>query len=264
MRLGLAAEGFDAAVRRFLAVAVVVMIGAGCGGGGVSGTTSSPSERPVTGSPAPSPTASPTAAATPFVPPGDTLLRDTFLKPGTTYVSAGFLPRFTFSVPADAASNYWFASSTALTHTLTIGNPASEGAGVTMYQPTGGYDYSGQPAAVPADMVGWLTQDPQLQASAPKPVTVGGIAGTEVDVKTIPGKIPNPSSLCHTNSACVLVVSTNPDSPLRPLEIFEGETFRILILKVNGLMVILWVDPGSVGTEAQKLIDSMEFLPAGQ
>lgn len=249
-------------MRRLLAVAVVLLIGAGCGGGGVA-ATSSPSEPLATATPAPSPTASPTAAATPFVPPGATLLRDTFLKPGTTYVTAGFLPRFTFSVPADAAANFWFASSTALAHTLTIGNPASEGAGVTMYQPTGGYDYSGQPAAVPADMVAWLTQDPQLKASAPKQVTVGGVAGTEVDVQAVPDKIPNPPSLCHTNSACVLVASTNPDSPLRPLQVFEGETFRILILKVSGQLVIFWVDPGSVGTEAQKLIDSMEFLPAG-
>ena len=263
MRLGLAGRGYDAVLRRFLAVAVVLLIGAGCGGGGV-GATSSPSEPVATATPAPSPTASPTAAATPFVPPGATLIRDTFLKAGTTYVTAGFAPRFTFSVGSDVASNFWFASSTAQTHTLTIGNPASEGAGVTIYQPTGGYDYAGQPAAVPADMVNWLTQDPQLQASAPKPITVGGITGTEVDVQAIPAKIPNPPSLCHTNSACVLVVSTNPDSPLRPLQIFEGETFRILILKANGLLVMFWVDPGSIGTEAQKLIDSMEFLPAGQ
>lgn len=95
-------------------------------------------------------------------------------------------------------------------------------------------------------------------------MTVGGIAGTEVDVQAIPAKIPNPPSLCHTNSACVLVVSTNPDSPLRPLQIFEGETFRILILKVDGLLVMFWVDPGSIGAQAQKLIDSMEFLPPGQ
>jgi len=63
-------------------------------------------------------------------------------------------------------------------------------------------------------------------------------------------------------AACVLAVSTNPDAPLRPLQIFEGETFRILILEVNGLLVMFWVVPGLIGAEAQTLIDSMEFLPA--
>jgi len=244
-------------VRTFLTAAVALSLLAGCGGASVVSATPSQSERLLTSSPA----ISPTAAATPFVPSGTTLLRNTFLRPGTAYVTAGFLPRFTFSVPPDVATNFWFASSTALTHTLSIGNPASEGAGVTMYQPTGGYDYSGQPAALPTNMVVWLTHDPQLHASAPKPVRVGGIAGTEVVVAVIPAEIPNPPSLCHT-SACVLVVSTNPDAPLRPFQIFEGETFRILILKVNGLLVMFWVFPGLIGAEAQKLVDSMEFLPA--
>jgi hypothetical protein len=242
------------AVRRLLTAVMALGLVAGCAGGTTGSATPSPTSRPSVGTPVASPT--------PVVPPGATLLRDTFLKPGTTYVTAGFLPRFTFSVPSDAATNYWFTSSTALTHTLTIGNPASEGAGVTIYQPTGGYDYAGQPAPLPTDMVAWLTQDPQLHASAPKPVTVGGVAGTEVDVAAITAEIPNPPSLCHTNSACVLVASTNPDAPLRPLQIFQGETFRILILEVKGLPVVFWVDPGSVGVEAQKLIDSMEFLPA--
>lgn len=240
-------------MRRFLTVAVALSLLAGCGSAPAASTTLNPTSRPSASGAALSPT--------PVVPSGATLLRDTFLKPGTIYVTAGFVPRFTFLVPPDMASNFWFASSTALTHTLTIGNPANEGTGVTMYQPTGGYDYAGQSAPLPTDMVAWLTQDPQLQASAPKQVTVGGIAGTEVDVEAIPDKIPNPPSLCHTSSACVLVASTNPDAILRPLQVFQGESFRILILKVNGLLVMFWVDSGTIGAAAQRLIDSMKFLP---
>jgi len=244
----------NAAVRRFLTVAVALSLLAGCGGASLASATQKPTSRPTAESPAVSPT--------PVVPSGATLLRDTFLKPGTTYVTAGFVPRFMFSVPPDVDPHFWFASSTAFTHTLTIGNPASEGAGVTIYQPTGGYDYAGNAAPLPTDLVAWLTGDPQLRASTPKPVTVGAVAGTEVDVQAIPDKIPNPPGLCHTSSACVLVASTDPDASLRPLQIFQGETFRILILKVNGLPVIFWVDGGTVGAAAQKLIDRMEFLPA--
>jgi hypothetical protein len=57
-------------------------------------------------------------------------------------------------------------------------------ADIAVYRPTLAFDpMTGAPGAVPADLPGWLRQSRMLRVVDEKPITVDGVAGTQVDVE---------------------------------------------------------------------------------
>ena len=221
----------------------------------------------VTGSPVPSQQSASTAASVPSPspavspPPGTTAMRDGSLKPGLTYVTPHFAAPFTIVVPKRTPSGFWFATSTGLSRVLSIGNPESEGAGVEFELPSGGFETDGTAAAEPDDFVAWLEQDPQLSASKPRSIKVGGFDATQVDVAAVASKIPTPPGLCPAHLQCVLVASTDPDAPLRPLLVYPGLAQRIIVVDLPQGQLLIDVQPDvAVRGPAKQLVRSLKFL----
>ena len=203
--------------------------------------------------------ASPSPAVSP--PPGTTAMRDGSLKPGQTYVTPHFAAPFTIVVPKRTPSGFWFATSTTLSRVIFIGHPESEGAGVEIDLPTGGFTTDGTPAAEPDDFIAWLEDDPQISASKPRSTKVGGFDATQIDVAAVADKIPTPPSLCPAHVQCVLVASTQPDAPLRPLIVYPGLAQRIIVVDLPQGQLLIDIQPDvAVRGPAEQLIGSLTFL----
>lgn len=202
------------------------------------------------------------ASPTPLdIPPGVTLLRDGTLRSGVTYATLHFAIPFTVTVPTSTPDRFWFATSTSLTRAIAIGDPEAEGSGIAFYLPTGGFNGDGSPAPLPADFVTWLEHDPELSASQPRAVSVGGRPATQLDVAAIPGEISAVPGLCPAHLSCVLVASTTPEAPLQPLLIYPGIPQRVIVVDVDGGQLLIDIQPDVVVRRpAQRLLASLEFL----
>ena len=243
-------------MRRVLATLAIAVVTISCAGPSGSAVKSSGAIGSSAGSPATG--ASPSSGFSP--PAGAVSIRDGTLKSGTTYATSHFAVPFTVTIPSDTPDRFWFASSTTLMRALEIGNPEIEGSGIGWYLPTGGFDADGNPAAAPADFVQWIEDDPQISASRPRSVTLGGRAATQIDVAAIPERIPVQPSLCPVQDHCVVVASTDPDAPLRPLLIFPGLPQRIIVVELDTGPLLIDIQPGVVRQQAERLIASMQFF----
>jgi hypothetical protein len=58
----------------------------------------------------------------------------------------------------------------------------------------------------------------------------------------------------------VVVASTDPDAPLRPLLIFPGLPQRIIIVELDTGPLLIDIQPGVVRQQAERLIASMQFF----
>jgi hypothetical protein len=239
---------------RTAAIVLALLLLAGCSSG-ASPTVAVGS--PAVTSPSASAAASPTIAP---APPGMTLMRDGSLHAATTYATAAFGVRFAITVGKLAPDRHWFASETALVHQLEIGDPDLVGVGVQFYLPTAAYDADGNEEPVPADFVDWLATSPHLQVVSKRDITVGGRVAVAVTVRVRAETVPTVSSLCHEK--CVLVASTAPDAPFRPLELFASSIpWTVVVVDTDAGQLLISEESGSVQADAKKLVATLQFLP---
>jgi hypothetical protein len=187
-------------------------------------------------------------------------MRDGFLAPGTTYSTAAFAVRFTLAVPAATPPNRWLSTSTGHERQLHVGDPAQEGIGMSFYLPTGGYDDTSTPAVMPPDFVAWMRSDPQLEVLSSKPAQVGGQPATRLEVEADASKISTAPGLCPVNSACVLVASTTPDLPVRPMLIFPGEVQVVYVVNLASGQLLIDLDGGSTEAPCEALLQTLRFV----
>ena len=207
-------------------------------------------------------TAVPTSTASPTVapaPPGMTLMKDGTLRAGTTYATAGFGVRFALSIAA-STTRKWFAAETSLARQLEIGDPGLEGEGVQFYLPSAAYDADGNEEALPKDFVEWLASSPHLQVVSKSQTTVGGRRAEAVTVRVRAETVTTVSSLCHEK--CVLVASTAPDAPFRPLVLRASSLpWTIVVVDTDAGQLLISEEPGSVQADVKKLVKTLQFLP---
>jgi hypothetical protein len=187
-------------------------------------------------------------------------MHDGTLNPGTTYATASFGLRFTLTVEPSKSERHWFATETSLTRQLEIGDPEMEGEGVQFYLPSGGYDRFGLQRAVPKDFVAWLKASPHLTVVKEQSTTVGGRPAVAVTVRAKQETIPTIMPGCH--DPCVLVASTIPDAPFRPLQIFFIDpTWTIVVVNTDAGQMLISEEGGAVQADVQKLVSTLQFVP---
>jgi len=80
-------------------------------------------------------------------------------------------------------------------------------------------------------------------------------------MQAIPSKIPAIPGLCPLREACVLVASTAPDAPLRPLLIYAGAAQRVIVAAAAQGQLLIEIDPEvEVHAPAERLLASLKFL----
>src|SRR5215211_1659762 len=111
----------------------------------------------------------------------------------------------------------------------------------------------------PKDLLGWLQQHPYLKTSKPKPVTVGGVKGEQLEV--LVDHLPkNPNGYCGSDCLDIFNLSSNQTGYFR-----EVNKRRVIVLEdVKGDTVVIWY-AGAPDTfakfapKAQKVIDSVKW-----
>jgi hypothetical protein len=80
-------------------------------------------------------------------------------------------------------------------------------------------------------------------------------------VAAVASKIPTPPGLCPAHLQCVLVASTDPDAPLRPLLVYPGLAQRIIVVDLPQGQLLIDIQPDvAVRGPAEQLIGSLKFL----
>jgi hypothetical protein len=111
----------------------------------------------------------------------------------------------------------------------------------------------------PKDMVGWFQRHPYLQTDKPRPVTVGGVKGEQLDVavKNLPDDY---YGVCGLDCVDLFRTSSNHQHAL-----FEGERQRVIVLEdVNGETVTIYYSSPATefdefALEAQRVLDSVKW-----
>ncbi len=115
----------------------------------------------------------------------------------------------------------------------------------------------------PEDLVGWLQHHPYLKTSKPKPVTVGGVKGEQLEV--LIDHLPKaPDGYCSAPSGCLDIFNLSGGDELG----YFGKNFnarRVIVLgDVKGDTVVIWY-AGPPDTfdkfapEARKVVDSVRW-----
>jgi hypothetical protein len=141
----------------------------------------------------------------------------------------------------------------------------------------------------PTDAAEWLQKHPRLETSEPTSVTVGGIEGTQVDVKVATAACYDQE--CARRESVTLFYFVNPltrdgsnnccDPWLHPVTIYPGAHYRFIVLPVSRnaisgdqLVIVAGLDdvpPGCCPTvgegysferDAQPMLDSIVFVGA--
>ena len=177
------------------------------------------------------------------------------LRPGE-YHSVKFKPPLSFEV-----GKGWSNTANQLSAYIELGQQGETGfltfANVKeVHKPAGTYEV----VDAPEDLVGWLQQHPYLKTSKPKPLTLGGVKGEQLEVlvKDLPQDY-NP--LCGPD--CVDIA---PVSNAQAAAIFrEGNERKVFVLEdVKGDTVMIWF-AGPPNTfdkfapRAQKVVDSVKW-----
>jgi hypothetical protein len=111
----------------------------------------------------------------------------------------------------------------------------------------------------PEHMLGWFQRHPYLQADKPKPVTVGGVKGEQLDivVKNLPDDY---YGVCGLDCVDLFRTSSNHRHAL-----FEGERQRVIVLEgVKGETVTIYYSSpptefAAFALEAQRVLDSVKW-----
>jgi hypothetical protein len=123
---------------------------------------------------------------------------------------------------------------------------------------------SGMPivAHAPKNLVGWLQHHPYLQTSDPKPVTVGGVKGVQLDVavaKDLPEDYQ--SGVCSSIAdpeACVDLFRLSTHHS--PVFVSERGMLRLIVLKDVSGQAVTTIEFGKLeSAEAQKVLNSVEW-----
>ena len=234
----------------FAAIAIVVVVGGALylfapGQGSVGGppaATASPSS-----SPSPQATARPTASATPSPSPV-ALANGGFVYPGT-YIPQ-FDPPMTLTIdrevehhcePGSRCRGSIDANLPAWID-IEFGGPRIE-AFIFRVDKLNDPAKAGRLIDPPADLAAWIASRPGLTVIAQKGVTVGGLAGTQIDVRT-------------GNKGVAFGPITGVTDP--GMGIDANVTARLFVLPVDGrqVLIMLRADDGSL-EEIQPLVDSI-------
>lgn len=112
---------------------------------------------------------------------------------------------------------------------------------------------------VPKDMVGWFLQHPYLKTDEPKPVKVGGVEGTRLDV-AVGGLPENHSGECGSGCVDLFRFSSGP-----PLALWEEDKARFIVLEdVEGETVLIgFISPATEfdehAPEVRKVTDTVAW-----
>src|SRR5215210_3111238 len=180
------------------------------------------------------------------------------LRPGT-YRSEEFKPSLSFHV-----GKGWSSSPLEASDILEIARGQTTGLnfnnGQEVYKPT--KTGSANVVDAPKDMVGWLQQHPYLQTSKPKPVTVGGVKGVELDVLVDLPKDYAVDPECDPGE-CLNIAPLSND---QESAIFMAVNKRkvIVLEDVKGDTVMIWFaappdEFDEFAPEAQKVVDSVKW-----
>lgn len=110
---------------------------------------------------------------------------------GTSHTTTVFQPAITYKVPAgwanyeDLPGNFLLVPPGGDLDGVDAGT--SDYIGVfTSIKPSNGCSGGGEGAATPAEIAAWIGKQQELAATAPKPVTVGGLHGLVMDIRLSP------------------------------------------------------------------------------
>ena len=117
----------------------------------------------------------------------------------------------------------------------------------------------GAAVEAPKDLVGWFQHHPDLKTSEPKPVTVGGVKGEQLEV--LVDHLPkDPNGYCGSDCLDIFNQSSNQIGYFR-----EVNKRRVIVLEdVKGDTVVIWY-AGPPDTfdkfapRAQKVVDSVKW-----
>ena len=268
-------------LRLLAAAAIVGVAGAGLIVGGALRTDRGPAPVPPTQRPSPSvssPRPSGSSIARSSLPPrpaGATLLLiGVPMDDRTTYTTLSFQPAFTFR-----GSMGWQLP------VGPIGAPRAEGPGHAYFLSTGNvvgdlFQIPGmaviRPIQViseggalasptPPDLVAWFRARTDLALSPPKPVTIGGLAGTMLEGTVRPGAEAN--SVGAINMLCSADFTPCDWSSGGEIGVGPGQHFRFVVVDVRGQTVVIAVSSGtSEWTGAlpvfERLVNSITFPDA--
>src|SRR5215218_3963426 len=113
----------------------------------------------------------------------------------------------------------------------------------------------------PKDLVGWLQHHPYLKTSQPKPVTVGGVKGVQLEV--LVEDLPKDYSVDPECSDCVDIAPLSDDQEAAIFQ--EVNERRVFVFEdVKGDTVMIWFaappdEFDELATEAQKVVDSVKW-----
>lgn len=200
----------------------------------------------------------PVATPTPPVPGTTVLGEGAALTPGATYSTLKFNPPFTIQGIAgwylglEHPDSLWFAPS--LDSSPYDKTPQIEIIRPAAVLPT--WIPIGSPQPLPSDLIGWLRSRSDLTIGASSKVTVGGIAGTEVDGSVRSAGNTDPQG--WMNLICTASVPSCGNERYA-IGVGLGRPFRIIVLHVQGQTVVIGLNTG--GTT--KDFDALDRFLAG-
>jgi hypothetical protein len=185
------------------------------------------------------------------------------LKAGTTYHTAVFKPQITFRLPSNGWQN--IADEGGIFELLYIGSP---GDGIFFFRnPTAttpdGKVVAGVGDSV-AELASWLAKNDQLEVSAAKQVTVGGLKGLVMDVRIAADATSAGPRDCPTRVCVAFFTATDP-SP-RPVWQWDWglagpETNRLYLLTTSDGVVAIVVESADGTTFDPMTKAADEVLP---
>jgi hypothetical protein len=113
----------------------------------------------------------------------------------------------------------------------------------------------------PKDLVGWLQHHPYLKTSKPKPVTVGGVKGEQLEV--LVEDLPKDYSVDPECSDCVDIAPLSNDQEAAIFQ--EVNERKVIVLEdVKGDTVMIWFaappdEFDEFAPEAEKVVDSVKW-----
>jgi hypothetical protein len=113
----------------------------------------------------------------------------------------------------------------------------------------------------PQDLVGWLQQHPYLKTSKPKPVTLGGVKGEQLEV--LVDHLPkNPDGYCGTD--CLDIFYQSGGDQIGYFNAINRERRVFVLEDVKGETVVIWFASTAdkfdkFAPEAQKVVDSVKW-----
>jgi hypothetical protein len=261
-----------------LAISVAVIALAGCTTGGGGSTAGSPSAATtIIPSAAPSMPATAPASAVASPAPGASCDPNAISCTGPlaagTVKPAHFQPPFSFAATG-GWTNTW--DEPAIYAIARTGDPSGNTIGIwehpVMARSDAACDGPAQPGVGTgvADVVSFLSANPGLTASAPKPVSVGGLSGQQLDITVAPTwtqACPKLAGTPYEGKPFVIVLTEAKDTLSGRWWGIGPEKWRVFVLDGGSrgtvfLMVDATLDTfDAFAQQAQPILDSLDLRP---